>query len=192
MMAMARDGSTANRTGGRTDRRRIALAADKLPVRPAAVANNYKHYNSPATANNNKHYNTPAAANNNKHYNSPAAANNNKPYNPPAVDPSKSRHGGNGGGGGAVTFANVQRQTAGGSNVENVPLLFVNKHRNQYDIQMNPMPYRNKDGEWVRPNNAEPVIVKLAKCDAAPLLSSQSSLEFEVMPQYDKSAKQRV
>lgn len=177
-MAMARDDSATDRTDGVVDRR-ISLAADKQPVRQAAAANNYKHYNSPAAAANNKHHNPP-----------PAAANNNKHHNPPAADPSKSRHGGNGGG--AVTFANVQRQTAGGSNVDEVPLLFVNKHRNQYDIQMNPMSYRNQDGEWVRPNNVEPIIVKLAKRDAQTLLSSQSSMEFEVMPRYDKSAKQRV
>lgn len=166
-MAMTRDDSATDRTDGVADRR-MSSAADKQPVQQAAAANNYKHHNPP-----------------------PAAANNNKHHNPPAADPSKSRHGGNGGG--AVTFANVQRQTAGGgSNVDEVPLLFVNKHRNQYDIQMNPMPYRNQDGEWVRLNNVEPIIVKLAKRDAQTLLSSQSSMEFEVMPRYDKSAKQCV
>lgn len=190
-MAMTRhDGGTADQTGDRTDRR-ISLAAGKLPAQPAAAANNNKHYNPPATANNNKHYNPAAAANNNKHYNPPTAANinDNKFYNPAAAESSKSRHGGDGG---AVTFTNVQRQTAGGSNVMDVPLLSVNKHRGQYDIKMNPMPCRNQGGEWVRPNNVDPVTVKLARRDAAALSSSQSSLEFELMPQYEKSAKQRV
>lgn len=86
-----------------------------------------------------------------------------------------------------VTFADVQRSQ---SNVMNEPLLSMNKHKGQYRIKMNPTPYRNKNGDWVKPKNIDPVNIKLGRrSERDDAISSQSSIDIEITPQYPKSVK---
>lgn len=65
------------------------------------------------------------------------------------------------------------------------PILTMSKHNGQYGFKMNPMPSRNKDGELVYPKNIEPVNIKLGRRgDRNPVISSQSSMDIELVPQY--------
>lgn len=98
-----------------------------------------------------------------------------------------------------VTFADSVQRTSdrnvgerSQSNVINEPLLSMTKHKGLYGIKMNPMPYRDQDGEWVRPKNIDPVNIKLGRRgNRDPTISSQSSIDIDLAPQYAKSTKQK-
>lgn len=64
---------------------------------------------------------------------------------------------------------------------EGEPVLAINKKERRYGIKMNPVSFMDKDGQRVRPENLEPVHIKLQKKRSATAESSQSNMNIKLI-----------
>lgn len=78
----------------------------------------------------------------------------------------------------------LQFQNNNNANTTNdEPVFSMNKHNGQYGIQMNPMPYKDQNGELVYPKNIEPVHIRLGRRNGKDAtISSQSSMDIDLIP----------